>query len=82
MLVQCGVVLSPPDGDLSAHGDDDLADVSVSNNEGAHNIARVSSHGARVGTDGRSDLDGVFVSGFLDGGDFVVAGQTSRCEVS
>ena len=61
MLVQCGVVLSPPDGDLSAHGDDDLADVSVSNNEGAHNIARASSHGARVGTDGRSDLGGVFV---------------------
>ena len=56
MLVQCEVVLSRPGGDLSAHGDDVLAAVFVSNNEGAHNIARVSSHGARVGTDGRSHL--------------------------
>ena len=65
---------------MSAHGDDDLADVFVSNNERAHNIARVSSHGARVGTDGRSDLDGVFVSGCLDGGgDFCNSGSVAFC---
>ena len=73
-------MLSPPGGDLSAHGDDDLADVSVSNHEGAHNIARVSSHGARVGTDGRSDLDGVFVPRCLDGGgDFCNSGSVTFC---
>ena len=39
-----------------------------------------SSHGARVGIDGRSDLDGVFVSGCLDGGgDFCNSGSVAFC---
>ena len=43
-LVQGDVVLSPAGGDLSAHGDDDFDDGSVSTFGGAHSIARVSSH--------------------------------------